>query len=111
MSAIRFEATLPTIAPWIILRLPKEASAKLPSRGQTMVKRAINGVRFQTALEPDGKGSHWLKVEDGIRKAALTGSSSSLYTCTVVKDSLVSWRACDIYAGLPLMPFCFLVKQ
>jgi Domain of unknown function (DUF1905)/Bacteriocin-protection, YdeI or OmpD-Associated len=70
MSAIRFEATLTTIGLWTILRLPKEASAKLPSRGQTMVEGAINGVHFQSALEPDGRGSHWLKMDDGLQKAA-----------------------------------------
>jgi hypothetical protein len=69
MPAIRFEETLSTIGPWTILRLPKEASAKLPSRGQTMVEGAINGVHFQTALEPDGKGSHWFKVDESIRTA------------------------------------------
>jgi hypothetical protein len=35
-----------------------------------MVEGAINGLHFQTALEPDGKGSHWFKVDDSVRKAA-----------------------------------------
>ena len=38
MPASRFEAMLSTIGPWTILRLPKEASAEMPSRGQIMVE-------------------------------------------------------------------------
>lgn len=70
MPVIHFEATLSTIGPWTILRLPQEASAKLPSRGQIMVDGAINGIPFHTPLEPDGKGSHWFKVDDSLREAA-----------------------------------------
>ena len=61
MSTIRFEAKLFKIGSWTLLRLPKSASAKLPSRGMTMVGGTINGFRFQAALEPDGKGSHWFR--------------------------------------------------
>ena len=63
-STIRFSAKLfrpkatEKIGSWTLLTLPKNASAKLPSRGMTMVEGTINGFRFQAALEPDGKGSH-----------------------------------------------------
>ncbi len=70
MSTIRFKAKLYNIGTWTILRLPGEASAKLPSRGQTMVKGTINGFQFQTALEPDGKWSHWFRVDKDLSKAA-----------------------------------------
>jgi len=63
MSTIRFEAKLFRIGSWTILRLPKSASAKLPSRGMTMVEGNINGSHFQAALEPDGQGSHWFRVD------------------------------------------------
>jgi len=68
MSTIRFEAKLFKIGSWTLLRLPKSASAKLPSRGMTMVAGTINDFRFQTALEPDGKGSHWFKLDKTMRK-------------------------------------------
>jgi hypothetical protein len=58
MSTIRFETTPLKIGDWIILRLPKSASAKLPSRGMTLVEGTINGFRSKIVLEPDGKGSH-----------------------------------------------------
>lgn len=70
MSKINFETKLFNIGSWTILKLPKSASVKLPSRGQTMVKGTINGFSFQTALEPDGYGSHWFKVEKSMQDSA-----------------------------------------
>jgi hypothetical protein len=35
MSTIRFEAKLFKIGSWTLLKLPKSASARLPSRGMT----------------------------------------------------------------------------
>jgi hypothetical protein len=69
MSTIRFEAKLFTIGSWTLLRLPKSTSAKLPSRGMTIVQGTINGHRFQAVLEPDGKGSHWFRVDKSMSKA------------------------------------------
>lgn len=57
----------------VMLALPKEASAKLPSRGMTMVKGTINGADFQAVLEPDGQDSHWFKVSEALQKAAKAG--------------------------------------
>jgi hypothetical protein len=73
---IRFSAGLfrpkatEKIASWTLLTLPKNASAKLPSRGVTMVEGTINGFPFRAALEPNGKGSHWLKVNKAMHNAA-----------------------------------------
>src|SRR5437773_6921179 len=75
-STIRFSAKLfrpkatEKIGSWTLLTLPKNASAKLPSRGMTMVEGTINGFPFRTALEPNGKGSHWLRVNKTMRDAA-----------------------------------------
>lgn len=55
---------------WTFLVLPKDASAKLPTRGMTTVEGTINDQSFQAALEPDGQGSHWLKVSKKLREAA-----------------------------------------
>jgi hypothetical protein len=55
---------------WTFLILPKNASAKLPSRGMTAIEGTINGVRLQAVLQPDGQKSHWLKVDRQLRKAA-----------------------------------------
>ena len=53
-----------------LLILPKNASAKLPSRGMTAIEGTINGFPFQATLEPDGQKSHWLKVDRKLSKAA-----------------------------------------
>jgi hypothetical protein len=70
MPVIHFEAKLFKIGSWTILKLPIDASKKLPSRGQTMVKGTINGYTFQTALEPDGRGSHWVELDNTLLKNA-----------------------------------------
>lgn len=69
MSAIRFESNLFKIGSWTILRLPKEASSELPSRGMTMVKGSIDDFPIKTVLEPDGRGSHWFRVDEDTLKA------------------------------------------
>lgn len=69
MSKITFATKLFAIGSWTILRLPEDASAKLPSRGMTMVAGTLNGVPFKTLLEPDGKygpglkPSHWFRPD------------------------------------------------
>jgi hypothetical protein len=68
-SAVRFAAELRKIGRWTILRLPDDASAKLPSRGQVAVKGVANRRSFQTVLEPDGRRGHWLKVDKKLRQA------------------------------------------
>ena len=55
---------------WTFLVLPKNASAKLPARSMVAVEGTINGASFQATLEPDGEGSHWLKVDRQLREAA-----------------------------------------
>jgi hypothetical protein len=75
-SNIRFRAKLlrpaepPKGTSWTFLILPKEASAKLPTRGMTTVAGIINGHPFRATLEPDGQKSHWLKVNKKMREAA-----------------------------------------
>ncbi|MFO0973262.1 MAG: YdeI/OmpD-associated family protein [Phycisphaerae bacterium] len=57
-------------ATWSFLKLPGEASARLPSRGQTTVAGTFNGRPFQATLQPDGHGGHWLKVDRALRESA-----------------------------------------
>ena len=75
-TMIRFKAKLLRPAEsekgdsWTFLILPKNASAKLPSRGMTAIEGTINGFPFQAVLEPDGQKSHWLKVDRKLSKSA-----------------------------------------
>jgi hypothetical protein len=57
-------------ASWAFLILPKTASDRLPRRGRTTVDGTLNGHAFRAMLEPDGQLSHWLKVDEPLRKAA-----------------------------------------
>ena len=77
MEAIRFEATPVTIGDRTILRLPKEASEKLPSRGQVAVQGTIDGHEFQTVLEPDGNFGHWLNLDGKLRRIVHLGVGDS----------------------------------
>jgi len=70
MSIIRFETYPEKIGDWTILRWPESESTKLPSRGMTLVEGTVNGFRSKIVLEPDGKGSHWFRIESDLRKAA-----------------------------------------
>jgi len=83
-SKIRFKAKLLRPAEsekadsWTFLILPKNASAKLPSRGMTAIEGTINGFAFRAVLEPDGQKSHWLKVGRKIREAAGADSGDTV---------------------------------
>ncbi|HEX8762991.1 MAG TPA: YdeI/OmpD-associated family protein [Candidatus Saccharimonadales bacterium] len=85
---IRFKAKPYAIKSWLIVRLPKDASIQLPSRGQVMVKGEINDFHFQTALEPDGDGSHWLNVDKAMQKAAGIRAGDSV---TLAIESSKDW--------------------
>ncbi len=88
MAATRFKSQLYKIGQWTILRLPENVSAKLPSRGQVVVKGDINGFQFRAVLEPDGKWSHWLKVDKPMRDAAGIKAGD---TVTATVESVKEW--------------------
>ncbi len=78
MDKIHFQTKLFKIRDWTILKLPEDASAKLPSRGMVMVAGTVNNIPFKTLLEPDGmyapgkKPSHWFRPEKKLLEAAGT---------------------------------------
>ncbi len=55
---------------WAFLLVPKGVSGKLPRRGRTTVEGTLNTHAFQALLEPDGKLSHWLKIDQKLGDAA-----------------------------------------
>ncbi len=67
-SQVSFESKLDIVADRTIIRLPQEASAALPSRGQVAANGTLNGIAFQTVVEPDGARGHWISVTDELRK-------------------------------------------
>lgn len=55
---------------WAFVVLPQEASARLPRRGRTTIDGSINGEEFRALLEPDGKKSHWLRIDKVLLEAS-----------------------------------------
>ncbi len=78
--SIFFEAIPEKIESRKVIRIPINTSEKLPSRGMVMIEGTMNNIYFKTPLEPDGKGSHWLEVNDTLSKEAgvITGQTVSL---------------------------------
>ena len=86
-AAIRFDARLSKIDTSTVLRLPETASKNLPSRGQVAVHGTINGVEFQTVLEPDGNFGHWMRVDDTLQHAAgISAGETAALDIEVTKD-------------------------
>lgn len=74
-AKITFKAMLsrpaaPKGAAWTFLVLPVAASAKLPTRSMVTVDGSLEGQSFQATLEPDGKGSHWFKIDQTLSEKA-----------------------------------------
>ncbi len=78
MSAIQCEAKIVKIGSWAVALLPVEASQRLSSRGMHIISGTLNNLPLQTALEPDGRGSHWFRVTDVILKAGNLSSGDTV---------------------------------
>lgn len=88
MATIHAEATVVKIGSSAIVKLPKNASAKLPSRGMTMVEGTMNGQPVKIPLEPDGMGSHWFAVDSMMVKGAKVKEGDSV---TLVVEPTKNW--------------------
>lgn len=104
-AAVRFDATLATIDASTVLRLPDTASKNLPSRGQVAVHGRINGVEFQTVLEPDGQFGHWMKVDDTMQHAAgISAGDTATLDIEVTKDWPEPTVPADLATALAAAP-------
>src|SRR4051812_18203281 len=97
MPRIRFQAKVTAIGSQPILRLPHAASRKLPSRGMCVVEGTFNGHAFEAPLEPDGLGSHWLRVTDAMLGAVKARVGDSV---SVALEPMVQWPEPDVPADL-----------
>ncbi|MCW2924654.1 MAG: hypothetical protein JWM98_2058 [Thermoleophilia bacterium] len=78
-TTVRCEATVAEVEGQRIVRLPAEASAALPSRGQVAVTGTMDGDRFAAVVEPDGRRGHWIKLADMVPPhAAAAGQAVTL---------------------------------
>jgi hypothetical protein len=104
-ATIRFDATLSAIDTSTVLRLPDRASKNLPSRGQVAVHGTINGVQFQTVLEPDGNFGHWMRVDDRLQRAAgISAGDTATLDVEVTKNWPEPSVPEDLAAGLAAAP-------
>ena len=69
-TSVDFAATVECVGTSTLVRLPQEASDRLPSRGQVAVQGQINGHAFSTVLEPDGMRGHWLRLDQKLQRRA-----------------------------------------
>jgi len=88
MSTIQFEVKILDINGWKIIRFPQNASEALSSRGMVMIKGTVNGIHFETTLEPDGAGSHWFPLSDTLFEAAQAGIGD---TVSLVVEQSDDW--------------------
>ena len=93
LDPIKFKAKLsrpvtPKGAAWTFVVLPTATSKKLPARSMVTVDGTLEGQPFQATLEPDGQGSHWLKIDKPLREAAgvAAGDSVALEVTPVEKE-------------------------
>ena len=76
--------------PWWFVVLPRDVSERLPRRGRTSVQGRINGAPFLVTLEPDGKLSHWLKIDKALLKAARATAGSEALDPDLVRAQVVA---------------------
>lgn len=71
-KAVSFKAVIlepedtKTKSPWGFILLPKKVSDLLPRRGRTTVHATVSRHAFQITLEPDGKLSHWFRIDSQV---------------------------------------------
>ncbi len=92
-SGIHFEATVRRVRDRSIVRLPDDASARLPSRGQVAVTGAMNGHPFQTVVEPDGTRGHWLEIQGKTAESVAVGYGD---TVAIEMDVTKDWPEPDL---------------
>lgn len=80
VPAIKIQKTLLAV-------LPRHVSAQLPSRGQVMVGGKINNLSFTQALEPDGRGSHWIRLNNYVEELGVRVGD----TVHIELESLTDW--------------------
>jgi hypothetical protein len=78
LSSLRFRAKVRAAetgeaGAWASLEVPKDVSAKLPTRSIVPIAGTIQGFPFRTSLMPDGKGGHSMMVNREMRHGAGVG--------------------------------------
>jgi hypothetical protein len=68
-ASVSFSAPIVEIKGQKIVLIPEEKSVAFSSRGQVSVRGSVNGYAFSTVLEPDGRWSHWFRIDAEMHEA------------------------------------------
>lgn len=91
------DATARSVADRLILPLPEDASAALPSRGQVAVEGELGGSAISTVLEPDGRKGHFVApTGDQVRELDLSCGQDVSFTLTTT----ATWPEPEVPADL-----------
>lgn len=105
VGSIAFGSPVSVVGSTMLLRLPAEASAALPSRGQVAVVGVLNGHELRTVVEPDGHRGHWIRVEPAMQEAAgLREGSAATVTIEVAPEWPEPQVPADLAAALAAGP-------
>lgn len=100
---LTMEGTLDSLGTARLVRLPLSLSQQLPSRGMVMVQGTLNGTPFTAPLEPDGKGGHWMPLDDDLLiRSGLSEGETARLTLHPVVDWPRPLMPADIMEGFQL---------
>ncbi len=86
---------------WTFATMPKSASEKLPARGRVAIKGTINGFSFRTSAFPDGKGSHNIQINGGMREGGkVTVGKTASFSIEPASDAMKVEVPADLQAAL-----------
>lgn len=77
-TTITGRATARAVGERLILPLPGEASAQLPSRGQVAMVGSLGDHETETVLEPDGRKGHWIPLDAQLISALGAADGTSI---------------------------------
>lgn len=64
MQSISFSGRITKIGTTYLTAVPLELSKAFSTRGMLMIEGRVANSYIHCPLEPDGRGSHWLKIDD-----------------------------------------------
>lgn len=75
------------IGQYLVLPIAEKISRQLPSRGLVMVAGQLNNQSLVMPLEPDGRGSHFLSLDESLaKKYAVSAGQPVAFQFSVTQD-------------------------
>lgn len=86
-ATIEGRATVRAVGDRLILPLPQEVSAQLPSRGQVAMVGTLGEHEIDTVIEPDGRAGHWISPDAALLSALDAEAGDSVaFTLTTADE-------------------------